>query len=165
MRNEHKDENGNYVATCVRCDCEVEITAEHREHGNGPWCACCSAVFCQACWEAAGSQCPLCRPAAEGDVLDPTTITDEGAMHRLWRAGNDAGRGRTPEDDSYDADVNSLAGELGQLVRRSGGAAEIAVYRDGDGTVYGVGVNDDVDNGPVCWIVTLGEVRSCRAHG
>ena len=56
-------EDGNYIATteqCVRCQAGVEITPAHRTDGDGPWCACCSAVLCQACWDAAGSECACC---------------------------------------------------------------------------------------------------------
>ena len=61
----YTDEDGNYIATteqCVRCHAGVQITPAHRTDGDGPWCAYCSAVFCQECW---GSECPLCTPALE----------------------------------------------------------------------------------------------------
>jgi hypothetical protein len=61
----YRDEDGDYVATvepCVACDAGVEITVEHREHGNGPWCASCSAVFCGSCWDVNTMRCALCDP-------------------------------------------------------------------------------------------------------
>lgn len=39
---------------CKTCKAEVEITEDHQIYGDGPWCACCSTVYCDECWEKNG---------------------------------------------------------------------------------------------------------------
>lgn len=67
----YQDADGNYVETtepCVFCRADVTITPDHRTHGDGPWCAQCSAVICEDCWTSAVYQCPLCNPASRRGV-------------------------------------------------------------------------------------------------
>ena len=55
----------------------------------------------------------------------------------LWNARNNEGLGGPVDNET--ADINGLGDELGELLNYSLSSDEIAIYRDADGRIAGVG--------------------------